>query len=203
MATAAVSSHSTVPPEPRCGHGLLTARATRRPRHAIAGRCGSPAPASNSVRSITRLVTNVMAAADVDEPAHGQRRTLASRLVRDHGRDLALVADVLGHTPTSRPPAAARAPNSRTAAPYSSVDDGAQARRPHEALGLEVGLAEDGDGLRRVALDQLVGHRPSSWTTSSPSASSRAHVGGSQSISSARPGIDEDHAHRRIVARRP
>jgi site-specific recombinase XerD len=38
-----------------------------------------------------------MAAADVDEPAHGLRHTLASRLVRDHGRDLPLVADVLGH----------------------------------------------------------------------------------------------------------
>jgi site-specific recombinase XerD len=50
-----------------------------------------------SVRSITKLVTNVMAAADVDETAHGLRHTLATRLVRDHGRDLALVADVLGH----------------------------------------------------------------------------------------------------------
>ena len=38
-----------------------------------------------------------MAAADVDETAHGLRHTLATRLVRDHGRDLALVADVLGH----------------------------------------------------------------------------------------------------------
>ena len=50
-----------------------------------------------SVRSITRLVTKVMAAADVQETAHGLRHTLATRLVRDHGRDLALVADVLGH----------------------------------------------------------------------------------------------------------
>jgi site-specific recombinase XerD len=50
-----------------------------------------------SVRSITKLVTNVRAAADVDETAHGLRHTLAVRLVRQHGRDLALVADVLGH----------------------------------------------------------------------------------------------------------
>jgi site-specific recombinase XerD len=50
-----------------------------------------------SVRSITKLVTHVMAAADVEETAHGLRHTLATRLVRDHGRDLALVADLLGH----------------------------------------------------------------------------------------------------------
>jgi site-specific recombinase XerD len=50
-----------------------------------------------SVRSITKLVTKVMAAAGVDESAHGLRHTLAPRLVRDHGCDLALVADVLGH----------------------------------------------------------------------------------------------------------
>jgi site-specific recombinase XerD len=50
-----------------------------------------------SVRSITKLVTKVMAAAGVEETAHGLRHTLATRLVRDHGRDLALVADVLGH----------------------------------------------------------------------------------------------------------
>jgi integrase len=51
-----------------------------------------------SVRSITKLVTKVMAAADVDETAHGLRHTHATRLGRDHGRDLALVADVLGHS---------------------------------------------------------------------------------------------------------
>jgi site-specific recombinase XerD len=50
-----------------------------------------------SVRSISKLVTNVMAAAGVEETAHGLRHTLATRLVRDHGRDLALVADILGH----------------------------------------------------------------------------------------------------------
>jgi hypothetical protein len=38
-----------------------------------------------------------MAAAGVEETAHGLRHTLATRLVRDHGCDLALVADVLGH----------------------------------------------------------------------------------------------------------
>jgi site-specific recombinase XerD len=51
-----------------------------------------------SVRSITKLVTKVMAAARVEETAHGLRHTLATRLVREHGRDLALVADVLGHS---------------------------------------------------------------------------------------------------------
>jgi site-specific recombinase XerD len=50
-----------------------------------------------SVRSITKLVTRVIAAAGVEETAHGLRHTLATRLVREHGRDLALVADVLGH----------------------------------------------------------------------------------------------------------
>jgi site-specific recombinase XerD len=51
-----------------------------------------------SVRSLTKLVTKVMAAAGVEETAHGLRHTLATRLVREHGRDLALVADVLGHS---------------------------------------------------------------------------------------------------------
>jgi site-specific recombinase XerD len=55
-----------------------------------------------SVRSITKLVTKVMAAASVQETAHGLRHKLATRLVRDHGRDLALVADVLGHAETTR-----------------------------------------------------------------------------------------------------
>lgn len=51
-----------------------------------------------SVRSMTKLVAKVMTAADVNESAHGLRHTLATRLIRDHGRDLALVADILGHT---------------------------------------------------------------------------------------------------------
>jgi site-specific recombinase XerD len=51
-----------------------------------------------SVRSITRLVTKVMAAAGVGETAHGLWHTLATRLVRDQGHDLALVADVLGQS---------------------------------------------------------------------------------------------------------
>jgi site-specific recombinase XerD len=96
-ATAAASFHSTAPPEPRCGHGWSTANATRWRRRAIAVRCGSHARANSSVRSITKLVTKVMAAAGVEETAHGLRHTLATRLVRQHGRDLALVADVLGH----------------------------------------------------------------------------------------------------------
>jgi len=50
-----------------------------------------------SVRSITKLVTKVMVAAGVEETAHRLRHTLATRLVHEHGRDLALVADVLGH----------------------------------------------------------------------------------------------------------
>ena len=117
-ATAAASSHSTARPEPRCGHGSPTARATRRPgtrsRAAVISRPGEHL----SVRSITKLVTSVMAAADVDETADGLRHTLATRLVRDHGRDLALVADVLGHA-DAKTTRATRAPNSRTAAPHS------------------------------------------------------------------------------------
>ena len=50
-----------------------------------------------SVRSISKIVASVMAAAGVLESAHGLRHTVATRLVRDHGRDLALVADILGH----------------------------------------------------------------------------------------------------------
>jgi integrase/recombinase XerC len=61
-----------------------------RPRQRLAGQ-------RLSVRSIAKLVARVMTAADVDESAHGLRHTVATRLVRDHGRDLALVADILGH----------------------------------------------------------------------------------------------------------
>jgi site-specific recombinase XerD len=50
-----------------------------------------------SVRSISKLVSEVLAAASVEESAHALRHTLATRLVRDHARDLALVADILGH----------------------------------------------------------------------------------------------------------
>ncbi len=50
-----------------------------------------------SVRSISKLVGVVLAAAGIEESAHALRHTLATRLVRDHARDLALVADILGH----------------------------------------------------------------------------------------------------------
>lgn len=50
-----------------------------------------------SARSISKLVSEVLAAAGVEESAHALRHTLATRLVRDHARDLALVADILGH----------------------------------------------------------------------------------------------------------
>jgi integrase len=39
----------------------------------------------------------VMARAGIEESAHAPRHTVATRLVREHGRELALVADVLGH----------------------------------------------------------------------------------------------------------
>ncbi len=61
------------------------------------GRCGSRGQASGSVRSISKLVAGVMAAAGVEESAHGLRHTVATRLVREHRRDLVLVADILGH----------------------------------------------------------------------------------------------------------
>ena len=51
-----------------------------------------------SVRSISKLVSAVLGAAGIEESAHALRHTLATRLVRDHARDLALVADILGHT---------------------------------------------------------------------------------------------------------
>lgn len=50
-----------------------------------------------SMRSISKLVAGVMAAAGVQESAHGLRHTVATRLVREHRRDLVLVADILGH----------------------------------------------------------------------------------------------------------
>ena len=49
----------------------------------------------SATRSIS--VNKVLTAAGVEESAHALRHTLATRLVREHGRDLALVADVMGH----------------------------------------------------------------------------------------------------------
>jgi site-specific recombinase XerD len=53
-----------------------------------------------SARSITKIVTRVMTAAGMPDSAHALRHTLATRLIRDHGHDLALVADILGHADT-------------------------------------------------------------------------------------------------------
>jgi site-specific recombinase XerD len=50
-----------------------------------------------SVRSISKIVTAVMARAGIQESAHALRHTVATRLVRDHAHDLVLVADILGH----------------------------------------------------------------------------------------------------------
>ena len=50
-----------------------------------------------SVRSISKLVSSVMTRAGIDESAHALRHTVATRLAREYGRDLALVADILGH----------------------------------------------------------------------------------------------------------
>ena len=50
-----------------------------------------------SVRSLNATVAGVMASAGIAETAHGLRHTLATRLVREHGRDIVLVADLLGH----------------------------------------------------------------------------------------------------------
>ena len=50
-----------------------------------------------SVRSISKIVPTVMASAGIEESAHALRHTVATRLVREHGRDLVLVADILGH----------------------------------------------------------------------------------------------------------
>ena len=38
-----------------------------------------------------------MARAGVQGSSHALRHTVATRLVRDHGHDLVLVADILGH----------------------------------------------------------------------------------------------------------
>ena len=50
-----------------------------------------------SVRSLNAIVAGVMASAGIAETAHALRHTLATRLVRDQGHDLVLVADLLGH----------------------------------------------------------------------------------------------------------
>ena len=50
-----------------------------------------------SVRSLSKIVTAVMAPAGIEESAHALRHTVATRLVRDHAHDLVLVADILGH----------------------------------------------------------------------------------------------------------
>lgn len=50
-----------------------------------------------SARSLSKIVTATMAAAGIDDSAHALRHTVATRLVREHGRDLVLVADILGH----------------------------------------------------------------------------------------------------------
>ena len=50
-----------------------------------------------SVRSLSKIVTAVMATAGIEDSAHALRHTVATRLVRDHGHDLVLVADILGH----------------------------------------------------------------------------------------------------------
>ena len=50
-----------------------------------------------SVRSISAIVAKAMRTAGLQETAHGLRHTLATRLVREDGCDLVLVADLLGH----------------------------------------------------------------------------------------------------------
>jgi hypothetical protein len=92
---------------------------------------------SLSVRSITTLVTKVMAAAGVEEAAHRLRHTLATRLVRDHGRDLALVADVLGHADakTTRRYARSELEDRRTALKRSTADSQPPNRRSLTRLG--------------------------------------------------------------------
>lgn len=90
-----------VVPLSRSARGALRAWRTDRERHASNGDEGplwlSRSGQRLSVRSISKLVAGVMAAAGVQESAHGLRHTVATRLVRDHRRDLVLVADILGH----------------------------------------------------------------------------------------------------------
>jgi site-specific recombinase XerD len=49
------------------------------------------------VRSISKIVTAVVAEPGIAESAHALRHTVATRLVRDHAHDLVRVADILGH----------------------------------------------------------------------------------------------------------
>jgi integrase len=50
-----------------------------------------------SARTVNAIVANAMNSAGLDHTAHALRHTLATRLVREDGCDLVLVADVLGH----------------------------------------------------------------------------------------------------------
>jgi site-specific recombinase XerD len=50
-----------------------------------------------SARSMNTIVAAAMNAAGLEKTAHCLRHTLATRLVRDDGCDLVLVADLLGH----------------------------------------------------------------------------------------------------------
>jgi len=92
-----------VVPLSRSARGALRAWRTDRERHpSNPARDEGPLWLSRrgqrlSMRSISKLVAGVMAAAGVQESAHGLRHTVATRLVREHRRDLVLVADILGH----------------------------------------------------------------------------------------------------------
>jgi integrase len=58
-------------------------------------------PASSwSVRSISKIVTAVMARAGIAESPRALRHTVATRLVRDSAHGLVLVADIVGHADT-------------------------------------------------------------------------------------------------------
>jgi site-specific recombinase XerD len=90
-------------PLSRSARTALRAWRTDRERHPSNPACDegplwlSRAGRRLSVRSISKLVAGVMAAAGVGESAHGLRHTVATQLVREHRRDLVLVADILGH----------------------------------------------------------------------------------------------------------
>jgi site-specific recombinase XerD len=77
-----------------------------------------------SVRSISKLVSAVMRSAGLGESAHALRHTVATRLVREHGRDLVLVADILGHADVKTTRAYARSDLDERRAALEALADG-------------------------------------------------------------------------------
>ena len=81
------------------------------------------------------------------------------------------------------------------------VDDGPERRRARDAFGVEVGLADDGDGVGEVGLDHGVGHPARAFMHDDVAerVQPRARRGVEHGVQPARLGVDQDRRHLRIV----